>query len=176
MDLKMLKIFFVLFTVCLASPSLAADKPEFDGGYVKTNDGKFLEMEEKINFYTQIVKGKMSIRAVLNLPRIYYVTEKKGMVTVQKNKFKGLAIKGRYEFQQFSLHPLVRRKLHRDEGLFENHGPARNNQTIYVPGEQLETRRKALSFDTYYFQPRNKLATGEYVAWIGKRFWLFQIR
>jgi hypothetical protein len=175
MGLKVL-ISFVMLTTCIVCPVLAADKPEFDGGYVKTVQGRYIEMKEKINFYTQIVKGKMSITSVLNLPRIYYVIDTKGMITVSKDTFKGLAIKGRYDFQKFSLHPLVRRKLHKVEGLFENHGPARKNKPFYTPGRQIETRRKALSFDTYYFQPRNKLEKGEYVAWIGKKFWLFRIQ
>jgi hypothetical protein len=158
------------------NPKLTDILPEFDGGYIKNNDNKFNELKEKNISSTQIVKGSISISALMRLPKTYYVSDKEGIIQLSKSDFAGLAVRGKYSFEHFSLHPLVTKNLADNESLFENKGSAKKGKPFYIPGEKLELRSKKLSEDTYYFTPRHELEKGEYVGWIGRSFWLFEIK
>lgn len=122
--------------------------PEFDGGYIKTINNEYIEV---------------SNRAVITnvFGENYRVYDKKGMLYVPVDKFKGILIKGQYNFERFSLHRLITTKC--------------AGEVCYQPGIELESRSKSEEDDSYYFEPRNQLYNGEYVAWIGKTFWLFTI-
>jgi hypothetical protein len=121
----------VAFLFIASGFAISADAPEFDGGYIKTTGGGFVEVKAKQPGYTQISRGGMSISALINSPQIYYVVSKEGIQSIDKSKFKGIAIRGEKKIENFSLHPLVEKKLSENEGLFENHGPASNASTLY---------------------------------------------
>ena len=76
-------------------------------------------MKEKQTFVTQITRAGMSMMAVFDLPKNYYVVDKEGMLSISSGEFKGVAIKGQHKFKNFSLHPLVVKRLKDNEGLFE---------------------------------------------------------
>ncbi len=167
----------ILSIMIIGNVLFAGEKvPEFDGGYVKLVNGKFIEMDSVKAYKTQITRGTMGIRAILSLPQTYYTISKKSMIPVDGNNFKGIAIRGNYKFKNFSLHPLRSKKLEKNEGLFENHGPATKASTLYTNGKTIKIRSKSLGNNTYYFAPKDKLPKGEYVAWLGLVFWLFEVK
>lgn len=160
----------------MSLPASAEKVPEFDGGYIANMSGDFQEMKKKKASYTQISRGGMSVMALVKQPRTYYVADKSGMISVSSDSIKGIAIRGNYKFEQFSLHPLVTKKLTENEGLFENHGPATKDKPFYIVGDEIEIQSRSLGNNTYYFAPRGKLEKGEYAAWIGDTFWIFEAK
>lgn len=135
-----------VFTVALHGEEAI---PEFDGGYLKTVDSEYVEVTAK--------------RVETNVfETIHFVRDKAGMITLSTEEFKGIFIQGRHKFELFSLHPLLR-KISSD------------NVIYYAPGEKIETRSKFISDNANYFQPREELKDGEYVAWISQTFWLFSL-
>jgi hypothetical protein len=169
-------LFLGVILAFISASAFAEKVPEFDGGYITNMSGNFEEMKAKKASYTQISKGGMSVMALVNQPRTYYVADKTGMISVSLESFKGIAIRGSYKFEDFSLHPLVTKKLTENEGLFENHGPATKDKPFYVVGHKIDIQSKSLGNSTYYFAPRAKLDKGEYAAWIGDTFWIFEVK
>ena len=176
MKLNVLKYFLTIFLLSVVNTAMAEKSIEFDGGYVQTIEGSYIELEQQEAFTTLITKAGMSMMKIFKLPKNYYVVDKQKMVSIPIVEFKGIIIKGNHKFKSFSLHPLTTRELNSDEGLFENHGPATKDNPLYVPGTEIGIRTKSLGSDSYYFQPKDKLIQGEYVAWIGKKFWLFELK
>lgn len=149
--------------------------PEFDGGYLQVGDAAYIEMDAKRIYKTKIIRGTISHRLVGRLPDYHYVTNKSGIVLSSFEKFKGVTIKGRDKYQNFSLHPLKKKDISNKVGLFENNGPAKKGSTIYVPGKKIAVSKKSLGSDAYFFTPKKQLNTGLYVAWTEGIFWLFEI-
>lgn len=146
----------LLCTILTANIKAEETIPEFDGGYIKTVDGEYIEM-----------KAKDVIRRV-SIPNgiyifIYYVKDKEGMLSLSNEQFKGIFVQGQHEFKGFSLHPLLK-KVSNDRGVY------------YTPGEEIDFHSKSIHDTAYYFQPREELKDGEYVAWIERTFWLFSIK
>jgi len=168
----------VLMLMALVScTAIAADVPEFDGAYIKTNSGSFIEIKTKQAYTTQIIRGGMTTDQLLygsGRQVYYYVANKDGIQSIERARFKGIAIRGRENFNNFSLHPLDTMKLSHGENLYENHGPGGN--TLYVPGKQIDVRKKSTGSDSYYFEPAASLEKGEYIVWIDKKFWLIEIK
>jgi len=190
MNVKISKLLIVIALLLCAHFVFAADSMEFDGAYIKMCNGDYIELQEKTVHSAKIIVEKQvpenaPLYAVIessmfsqafNTPKQYYVADKAGMISIPANEFKGIAIKGQYNFKSFTLHPLVERRLKSNEVFYENSGPARKSRPFYIPGKMLNVRGKSLGSDAYYFQPRGNLARGEYVAWIGDSFWLFKIK
>ncbi|NHZ87274.1 MAG: hypothetical protein GWP19_15615, partial [Planctomycetia bacterium] len=107
----------------------------------------------------------------------YYIVRNqiRNIVVINKNNFKGIVIKGRYNFDYFSLHPLLEKRVGRGYTIAKNNGPATEYNPYFTPGEKLEVRGKSVDTNSYYWQPRERLPKGEYVAWIGTSFWIFKI-
>jgi len=132
--------------------------PEFDGGYIKTIKNQYIEMESKAVKSTIYMDRSSKIYQLKN---IYYVLDQEGIINMPCEEFKGILIKGQHSFKSFSLHTLSKR--------------VGSDTTAYTPGKEFKVRSKSTGADSYYFQPRNKLQAGKYVAWIGKTFWLFSL-
>jgi len=149
--------------------------PELDGGYLQVGDAAYIEMDAKRIYKTKIIRGTISHRLVGRLPDYNYVTNKSRIVLSSFEKFKGLTIKGRHKYQNFSLHPLKKKYISKKVGLFENNGPAKKGSTIYIPGKKIAVSKKSLGSDTYFFTPKKQLNAGLYVAWTEGIFWLFEL-
>ena len=156
---------------------------EFDGGYVETQTGGYMDMQTK-KFY-RINIGDRHKRYLHRPPIVNFVIDKTGMVSLSAAEFKGIVIKGQHQFRAFSLHPLEERRLKESEYPSNKPNDPKGDEIIlhikerkpyYVPGKRLEIRRKSVGTDFYYFQPSQALKVGQYVAWIGKKFWLFEIK
>lgn len=162
--------------VMLLSSIVWGGEIEFDGGYLKTAKGSYVEVKVKNTSTAKIVYDGIGIMQVMNMPKTYYVADKEGMVTIAKKDFKGIAIKGQYNFSTFSFHPLQEKKLQKGESLFDNNGAATAEKPFYTTGAEIECNKKAIGSDGYYFEPKTKLDAGDYVAWIGGDFWMFKIK
>jgi hypothetical protein len=103
MKLNVSTVLFVVVAMFFANFALAEGNPEFDGGYIKTQKGMYVEMKEIKASVTQITRAGMSISAVFSLPKNYYVVDKEGMISISSSGFKGVAIKGQHEFKNFSF-------------------------------------------------------------------------
>ena len=149
--------------------------PEFDGGYIKTNASSLIEMDSKSVYKTKLITGNIGISALMSLPYTYYIIDRNGTAVIDNAKFKGVNIKGQHKFKNFSLHQLSTKNIDDKIGLFENNGPARKGNDIYTAGKEIEIRKKSMGDNVYYFEPKNKLVPGSYLAWIGNTFWLFDL-
>lgn len=85
----------------VTSVAFAKAIPEFDGAYIKTKTGQFKELKAESRSYTQISRAGMGIMSLINQPKIYYMANKKGMISVSPNEFKGVAVRGNYKFKTF---------------------------------------------------------------------------
>jgi hypothetical protein len=149
--------------------------PELEGGYLQVGDANYIEMNDKRIYKTKIIRGTISHRLLGRLPDYHYVTNKNGIVLSSLEHFKGITIKGRHKYQNFSLHPLKKKYISKKVGIFENNGPAKKGSTIYVPGKKITISKKSLGSDAYFFTPKKQLSAGIYVAWTEGIFWLFEL-
>lgn len=155
--------------------------PEFDGGNIKTHNDKFIELEEITPFYVKIYKRNTGISSFMitdpaTVKNTYYIADTKGIIKLYSRDFKGIVIRGKYDFKLFSLHPLVERKIQDDENIAGKNGPKMTRKKpFYIPGENIKIRRKSIDDKTYFFLPSTDLPKGQYVAWIGYKFWIFEI-
>lgn len=130
----------LLFGLC----AFAAE-PEFDGGYVKTKNGKYRDInEQKVLEWTY-------------LSTQYYVSENKG-INIPLSEFQGVLIKGPDDFNFLTFHSLEKQ------------------ESRFVPGDELEMNKKSVSKNSYYIQPKKVLSKGSYVAWVGKKFWIINLK
>jgi hypothetical protein len=166
----------LLMAMMLLTSIVWCGEIEFDGGYLKTANGKYVEVKAKNVSTAKVVFDGVGIMQAMNMPKTYYITDKEGIATIAKKDFKGIAIKGQYDFSSFSFHPLQERKLQKGEGLFDNNGAASAEKPFYTNGTAIECNKKAIGSDGYYFEPKTKLESGDYVAWIGGNFWIFKIK
>ena len=169
----MKKVIFI--SLLMSVFTVFAGEPEFDGGYIKLSDESFMEMKTIKAYKTKLVKGNVNIMALMKKRSTYYTIDKSSSVKVAGNKFKGVSVKGNHKYKSFSLHPLLSKDVTK-LGFFENKGPASKTKPFYYPGKKVEVRSKSTGSNSYYFQPKNKLERGDYVAWIGTNFWLFTIK
>ncbi|MFA5924667.1 MAG: hypothetical protein WC856_25840 [Methylococcaceae bacterium] len=174
--MKKIKAFLLLVTLMITSSSWAFNAvPEFDGGYIITSSEKIINVKEVQSYTTKLVEGEsVQIMALLNQPSLYYIIDKTSTVKLKQNQLKGFAIKGKYKFDDFSLHPLLSKDVSK-LGFFENKGPGGKNKPFYHPGNKLELQSKSTGMDSYYYQSKEPLSKGDYVAWLHKSFWLFTI-
>ena len=145
-----LVILFIVTFISYINVNATEKLPEFDGGYIKTVKDDYMEIKE--------VEAKPAFGGYA------FVTDKSSIVNIQENEFKGLLVKGNYKFESFSLHHLVEKYVNSGKG------------KQYLPGDKIDLQSKNIGDGGYYFQPRDKLVKGDYVAWIGKSFWLFSIK
>ncbi|MCX5844301.1 MAG: hypothetical protein NT022_11275 [Deltaproteobacteria bacterium] len=174
---KYIVLFAVGFFVLLAISGLllAETLPEFDGGYLKTTDGRYGEIRATKAFRTAVAYKGQNLMDVLSLQTKPYIVDKSSLPAFAASIFKGFFLKGSYKFEAFSLHPLRERTLKDNEVFYENRGPAKRDQPFYVPGDKIEFRQKAVGQNAYYFEPRDRLAKGEYIGWLGDDIWLFRL-
>lgn len=168
------KIGLLILMLALFASNVIAGEPEFDGAYIKTKDGKYIDLKESKCYVTQIIKNGMNLMDAMSAPQVYYVMDSSGL-PMSADNFVGLLIKGQYKFENFSFHPLVENRLGNQDRFMENHGPATNNKPFYSPGQQIDLNKKSLSATGYYFQPKNALGKGTYVGWIDGSFWLITL-
>lgn len=174
---KYVVLSIVAFLVSLAGSALllAETVPEFDGGYLKTVDGRYGEIRPTKGFRTAVAYQGQNLMDVLSLQPRPYIVDKSSLPAFTSSIFKGFLLKGPYKFEAFSLHPLRERMLKDNEIFYENHGPAKRDQPFYVPGDKIELRQKAVGQNAYYFEPRGRLDKGEYIGWLGDDIWLFRL-
>ncbi len=148
---------FVIFSLFCVNPVIASDQVlqweqeiEFDGGYVKSHSGTYLEIKEK--------------KATKTDDSSYSITDKESMASISMNAFQGFVLKGMHHFDSVSLHSLVEMSS------------GGKTQKFYVPDKEIDIRKKSLGSDSYYFQPRTPLQAGEYVLKTQNKFWLFELK
>jgi len=150
--------------------SANAKVPEFDGCYLKLSNGKFVEMKLKQARETYI--NGTSFNDFMNpSQQVAYVTDKDNITSVNNGEIVGIAWRDAniIKFKDYvSVHPLVEKT--KAECMLPD-----DISVVYAPGRLLELRSKSLSKDTYYFKPRDKFPDGEYVVWLGKKFYLFRV-
>ncbi len=123
---------------------------EFNGGYVKSLAGTYLEIKETKD--TRMDDSN------------YSITDKESITSILKNEFQGLVLKGMHHLDTVSLHPLVE--------IISEEKPRK----FYALGKEINIRKKSLGSDSYYFQPRTPLQKGEYVLKSMNKFWLFELK
>lgn len=148
---------------------------EFDGGYVWTSGDKYVAVSEVTASTTQIARGGMSITALMNAQKYYYVLDPTPSATLSSSDVQGVYVKGDYTYKYFSLHKLEEKQLAETEGLFENKGPATKEKPFYYAGQKIEVAKKQ-DENGYFFKVKESLASGKYVAWIDKSFWIFAVK
>ncbi len=160
--------------------------PEFDGGYILTTDGNLIEVHEqkyKEQYWTTVLIDKKNNRAfspsmmvrMAKNPWSYCVDISKAP-EIEQSKFKGFYLKGRYDYSLFGFAKLDKLKLSQI-GLFENKGPAKEGETIYItkwPSHKVDWREKTINSNLSYYKPKVKFEKGLYVAWPGS-FFVFKI-
>lgn len=152
-------------------------KAEFDGGYVWTSGDKYLSLKEVKPASTQIAKGGMSISALMNAKKYYYVLDDTPSAVLSSDETQGIFIKGDYSFKNFSLHKLEEKQLAAKEGFFENKGTATKDKPFYFAGEQIEIAKKSdEDVSGYFFKLKSELPSGKYVGWVNKSFWIFEVK
>lgn len=176
----MKNINIIALTVLLLAFSKSYSQVEFDGGYLHTKDEKYIELPEvqcyniKINKVSDGFEGHFKS---LGGRGEYYIvaSQMHNMITIKQSHFKGILVKGRYNFDYFTLHPLLKKSIRRGYSIIKNNGPATEYSPYFTPGDEIDVRTKSLGNNSYYWEPRHILPRGEYVAWIGKSFWVFEI-
>jgi hypothetical protein len=134
-----------------------------------------LNIKEIKAYKTKLVVGEsVSIMTLMDQPYVYYTIDKSSSIKISQKNLKGIDVKGKYKFENFSLHPLLSKDVSK-LGFFENKGPGNEKTPFYYPGDKIECQSKSTGPDSYYFQPITTLPKGEYVAWLGSIFLLFTI-
>jgi hypothetical protein len=150
---------------------------EFDGGYLWTSGDKYMSLKEVKPARTQIAKGGMSISALMNAKKYYYVLDNTPSAVLSSDETQGIFIKGDFSFKNFSLHKLEEKKLAAKEGLFENKGAATKDKPFYFAGEEIEIAKKSdEDANGYFFKLKDELPSGKYVGWVSQSFWIFEVK
>jgi len=161
----------------LTQQGYAQKVPEFDGAYLVLKSGELKEMKQIPCYTTMIPPRNISTTQLGSLPIWYYVVDKSSAITVPITQIEGFIIKGKYQFENFSVHPLVEFTPDGENTfLFENKGPAQLKKPLFYAGQKYELQKKATGADSYYFKTREALKAGDYVAWINGDFWLFTLK
>lgn len=154
---------------------------EYDGAYVLTKADRFLPMETAETATTRIVyarNGRVSTSQMLGAKDRLYTLSNATNASLDSSLYKGVFIKGNYKFPLYSLHPLEERTLAKggNELFFEKKGAVGYDVPFYMPGKQIDVlKRSADEENGYYFEVKEPLESGKYVAWIGRNFWVFEI-
>ena len=157
--------------------SIGNKKAEFDGGYILASDDTFIPLTEVKASVTQISRGGMSIMSLMRSPKTYYILDASTNAKISQNDIKGFFLKGNYDFNNFTLNHLEKKKLGKNEGLFENKGPATRAKPFYYAGKEVKIKRKkAENGNGYIYVLDEKLSPGKYVGWTGLSFWVFEIK
>jgi hypothetical protein len=177
--MKMKKIDRLVFGMAVAliilngCGNIGNKEAEYDGGYILAADDSFISLKEVTFYSTQIAKARMSRYAMFHLPNLYYTLDPIPSATQSANNIQGIFIKGNYNFENFSLHPLQKKQLLKGERLFENKGSATGDKPFFIVGEEIKIKKKKTE-NGYSFIPEDKLSKGKYVGWIESSFWVFE--
>jgi hypothetical protein len=155
--------------------SIGNEKAEFDGGYILAKDDSFIPIKETEKYVTQIIQAGMSIFNVTKAPKVSYTMDASTNAKISQNDIKGFFLKGDYGFKYLTIHHLEKKTLGKHEGLFENKGPATKDKPFYYPGKQLKLKKQKVD-NGYYYILDEKIPAGKYVAWLGKSFWIFEVK
>lgn len=125
----------------------ADNAPEFDGAYIKTKKGTFIEIPARTDAYKDCTYKHIT------------------PIEISSSDFKGILIKGNHDFKYLSLHPAE----YQDSDRYNIH------RTCAISDSIIAIKSKSKTQSTY-FEPKKSLSKGMYVAWIGDFLWFFSIK
>ena len=135
--------------------TLNADNiPEFDGAYIKTNNGNYEEID------TNKKIGVLMCGHGSKYSKFSPASSNVNFKRVSSSAFKGIFVVGPSEHMSyFSIHEAIPR----------GKNVCVNQFTDY------KVRAKTLGNNTKLFVPSSTLLPGLYVAWIERNYWYFEI-
>lgn len=156
----------LMFMVLASCMAMAADLPEFDGAYIKTKAGGFIELvEHPIDFAFQIVDKKYPHGVSQPVPGYLIMST---IISIEKEKFKGITLRG-YPAVSFRLHPIIKVSSEgendfRTAHIFDNKRDS-PDRSFYAADDAdgIRLRTKSIGSDGYYYEPAEQLKRGKYI-------------
>jgi hypothetical protein len=137
-------------------PSVTNGEPDFDGGYIKTQKGTYLDIQGRA------IEGGSVPGSYKAFSYIY----KKDIAQLSKKEFKGMLIKGQYNFTQLQLHAVINNDKYKRYG----------KVVLEIKRDLINIRTKPFSSNGYYMQPSTSLSKGIYVLRIQDNLWPFELQ
>lgn len=165
-----------LALVVFASIALAADpEPEFDGVYLLSKSGNFVELTET-TVWRSVLLNPDGYQLSDRVRTVFYMIDKSKRGLMKAEEFSVIAVRGKLAGSQAQLHNLGSAALAPKEAVQNETEPLiKKGKPYFVAKGSFELRTKA-SGQTRYHVPKQPLGKGEYVVNLNGHYWIVELQ
>lgn len=171
---RLISIVLAAVIAMLSAPVWAADpEPEFDGVYLLSKSGKFVELSE-----TTVWRSVLDDAAKVTggVRTIFYMVDKSKRGVMKAEDFASIAVRGKLAGNQAQLHNLASATLAAKEYVTNETTPLiKKGKPYFVATGSFELRTKQ-SGQTRYHVPKQPLGKGEYVVNLNGHYWIVEVQ
>jgi len=148
-----------------------ANIPEFDGVYIRTQEDEYIKLNEN-EILIQPKEGALlepfpeNVVARNEQVSPLITRDEESIIHIPSLRFKGILVKGLYDFTHFDLSFLKIVKVSITQ-------PEIPLLDVYTMGDKLKVLSKSMGENSYYFQPTDKLADARFIISLDNTAWIF---
>lgn len=156
--------------------AVAADpEPEFDGVYLLSKSGNFVELAET-TVWRSVLLNPDGQQLSDRVRTVFYMIDKSKRGVVKAAEFSAIAVRGKWAGSQGQLHKLGSATLAPKEAVQNETEPLiKKGKPYFVANGSFELRTKS-SGQTRYHVPKQPLGKGEYVVNLNGHYWIMELQ
>lgn len=162
--------------VVFAGAAFAADpEPEFDGVYLMSKDGNFVELAET-TVWRSVLLNPDGQQLSDRVRTVFYMIDKSKRGVAKAAELTAIAIRGKWSGAQAQLHRLGAATLAPKEAVQNETEPLiKRGKPYFIATGSFELRTKS-NGQTRYHVPKQPLGKGEYVFNLAGHYWIVELQ
>lgn len=173
---RLISIFLAAAIAILSAPAWATDpEPEFDGVYLLSKNGSFVELAET-TVWRSVLLNPDGQQLSDRVRTVFYMIDKSKRGVAKSAEFTAVAIRGKWSGSQAQLHRLGAAALAPKEAVQNETEPViKRGKPYFIATGSFELRTK-VNGQTRYHVPKQPLGKGEYVVNLNGHYWIMELQ